>query len=203
MSFKNHTFKLREEAILNATTAALVEHGFELMTMDDIASRVGISKPSLYKHFASREDLVAATMTRLIQQAIDELDSYPQNMPAIDQLRNLLGWAIDIRLKGGMPFLPSTRSSIRDMLLRNQAYVLSIMNMNQRLSTLVTQCQQDGSLNPELPVLVILYSYYARTCDPTVDYLLAYSGLDHASIRDHMITVSFAGLIPLNRSQPT
>ncbi len=202
MSFKNQTFKLREEAILNATTAALVEYGFELMTMDDIATRVGISKPSLYKHFASREDLVAATMTRLIQQAIDQLDSYPDAMPAFEKLKNLLGWAIDVRLHGGMPFLPSTRPSIRDLLLRNQAYVMNILNMNQRLNTLVTECQQEGSLNPELPVQVILYSYYARTCDPTVDYLVAYSELNHAAIRDHMITVSFAGLIPPNRSQP-
>jgi len=28
------------------------------MTMDDVAGAIGISKPSLYKHFKSKEELV-------------------------------------------------------------------------------------------------------------------------------------------------
>ena len=50
-SFKDQAFKLRENAILDATTAVLGSKGYDLMTMDDVAGAVGISKPSLYKHF--------------------------------------------------------------------------------------------------------------------------------------------------------
>jgi AcrR family transcriptional regulator len=35
----------------------LASKGFDLMTMDDVAGEAGISKPSLYKHFKSKEDL--------------------------------------------------------------------------------------------------------------------------------------------------
>jgi len=53
-SFKDQAFKLRENAILDAATAVLGSKGYDLMTMDDVAGAVGISKPSLYKHFKSR-----------------------------------------------------------------------------------------------------------------------------------------------------
>ena len=55
LSFKNQAFKLRESAILDAATAVLSQKGYDLMTMDDVAGAVGISKPSLYKHFKSKE----------------------------------------------------------------------------------------------------------------------------------------------------
>ncbi|WP_307838917.1 helix-turn-helix domain-containing protein [Deefgea sp. CFH1-16] len=54
LSFKDQAFKLRENAILDATTAILGTKGYDLMTMDDVANAVGISKPSLYKHFKSK-----------------------------------------------------------------------------------------------------------------------------------------------------
>lgn len=47
LSFKNQAFKLRENAILDAATAVLSQKGYDLMTMDDVAGTVGISKPSL------------------------------------------------------------------------------------------------------------------------------------------------------------
>ena len=58
LRFKDQTFKLRENAILDATTKLLAAKGFDLITMDDVADEVGLSKPSLYKHFKSKEDLV-------------------------------------------------------------------------------------------------------------------------------------------------
>lgn len=73
LSFKDQAFKLRENAILDAATTVLGSKGYDLMTMDDVAGAVGISKPSLYKHFKSKEELVGETMLRLIDGAIDQL----------------------------------------------------------------------------------------------------------------------------------
>jgi AcrR family transcriptional regulator len=46
LSFKDQTFRLREDAILDAATRILAGKGFDLMTMDDVAGEVGISNPS-------------------------------------------------------------------------------------------------------------------------------------------------------------
>ncbi len=194
MSFKDHAFRLRETAILDATTDALAQRGFDQLTMDDIAVRVGISKPSLYKHFKSREDLVAATMTRLLVQAQHTLNTLQPDLSAYGQLSALLAWAIDVRLEGGLPFLPSTHATIRDMLMRNSDYMAAMTPLNLRILQLIQEAKAAGDLSPALPDMVILFSYYARTCDPTVEFLQTFSDLSQEDIRQHMLAVCFQGL---------
>lgn len=194
LSFKDQAFKLRETAILDATTAILASKGFDLMTMDDVAQEVGISKPSLYKHFKSKEDLVGAAMIRLIDGALDYLEAMPVGLSPIQQLKDLLAWALRIRLEGGMPFLPSTSTHVREMLTRNLKYVMRVLKLNGKMEAIVQQAQKQGQLNPALPVDVILFAYYARTCDPAVEYLQLYSKLDHEAIIESMLEVCFSGL---------
>lgn len=194
LSFKDQTFKLREDAILDATTRILAAKGFDPMTMDDVALEVGISKPSLYKHFKSKEDLVGAVMIRLIDGALAFLDDLAVELGPVDRLKSLLEWALRVRLSGGLPFLPSTSTQVREMLTRNLRYVTRVLKLNKQLEGLVSAAKKAGELNAALPDDVILFSYYARTCDPAVDYLKLYSKLDTDAIVEHMLKVCFDGL---------
>lgn len=192
--FKGKAFKMREDAILDATTRTLAAKGFDLMTMDDIAAEVGISKPSLYKHFKSKEDLVGEAMTRLLDGALDQLETMPEAATPIARLKSLLEWALRVRLNGGLPFLPSTSPHVRNMLTRNLRYVTRVVKLHQRLKKIVSQAKEKGELNTGLPDDVILFSFYARTCDPSVEYLQLYSKLDEDTIVKHMLRVCFEGL---------
>ncbi|WP_293933629.1 TetR/AcrR family transcriptional regulator [Iodobacter sp.] len=194
LSFKDQAFKLRESAILDATTAVLSTKGFDLMTMDDIAGAVGISKPSLYKHFKSKEDLVGEALIRLIDGAVDYLAQLDNTLSPIGKLSALLEWALRVRLEGGMPFLPSTSPHVRDMLMRNMSYVLRVMKLNGQIEKLVAAAQKTGDLNPDLPSDVILFSYYSRTCDPAAEFLQKFSKMPHDDIVAHMLKVAFNGL---------
>ncbi len=193
LSFKNQAFKLRESAILDAATAVLSVKGYDLMTMDDVAGAVGISKPSLYKHFKSKEELVGEALIRLLDGALDYVAALDAALSPVQKLSALLEWALRVRLDGGLPFLPSTSPHVRDMLIRNVKYMLRIMKLNRQLEALVKQAQQQGQLSSELPTDVILYSYYARTCDPAVEYLQKYSKMAPDDIVRHMLQVSFEG----------
>ncbi|WP_445228997.1 TetR/AcrR family transcriptional regulator [Duganella rhizosphaerae] len=193
LSFKNQAFKLRESAILDATTVVLSHKGYDLMTMDDVAGAVGISKPSLYKHFKSKEELVGEALIRLLDGALDYVAALDAALSPVQKLSALLEWALRVRLDGGLPFLPSTSPHVRDMLIRNVKYMLRIMKLNRQLEALVKQAQQQGQLSSELPTDVILYSYYARTCDPAVEYLQKYSKMAPDDIVRHMLQVSFDG----------
>ena len=194
LSFKDQAFKLREDAILDATTTLLSDKGFDLMTMDDVANIVGISKPSLYKHFSSKEALIGATLIRLIEGAIDYLDALDVALSPVEKLSALLEWAMRIRLQGGMPFLPSTNNNVRAMLMKNISYVSKIIKLNAQLEKIVVAAQKNGSLNPNLPTDVILFSYYSRTCDPAVEYLQTFSKMTADDIVQHMLQVTFNGL---------
>lgn len=194
LSFKDQAFQLREDAILDAATRILASKGFDLMTMDDVATEVGISKPSLYKHFKSKDDLVGAAMIRLIDGALSFLEELPEDLDAVGRLRALLEWALRVRLSGGLPFLPSTSPGVRDMLTRNLRYVTRVLKLNGILKGLVSTAKKAGALDASLPDDVILFSYYSRTCDPAVEYLRIYAKLDDEAIVSHMLDVCFGGI---------
>ena len=194
LNFKDQAFRLREDAILDATSSVLAAKGFDLMTMDDVANLIGISKPSLYKHFKSKEDLVGAAMIRLLDGATTQLESLPSEYSAKEKLSALLEWALRVRLDGGLPFLPSTSNAVREMLMRNLKYVGRVIKLNSQLEKLVVAAQKNGDLSSKLSSDVILFSYYARSCDPAVDYLQRFSKMDSNTIVENMLRVCFQGL---------
>ncbi|MBC3806065.1 helix-turn-helix transcriptional regulator [Undibacterium seohonense] len=194
LNFKDQAFRLREDAILDATSNVLAAKGFDLMTMDDVANLIGISKPSLYKHFKSKEDLVGAAMIRLLDGATTQLESFPSEYSAKEKLSALLEWALRVRLDGGLPFLPSTSNAVREMLMRNLKYVGRVIKLNSQLEKLVVAAQKNGDLSSKLSSDVILFSYYARSCDPAVDYLQRFSKMDSNAIVENMLRVCFQGL---------
>lgn len=196
--FKDQTFKLREDAILDAATRVLASKGFDLMTMDDVASEVGLSKPSLYKHFKSKDDLVVEAMIRLLDGAQEFLDKLPNHMAPLDVLRALLEWALRVRLAGNLPFLPSTSPQVRKLLTHSLRYVARALKLNGQLGKAVQAAKQAGIMRRDLPDDVILFSYYARTCDPAVDYLRLYTKLDDDAIVKHMLSVCFDGMLANN-----
>jgi AcrR family transcriptional regulator len=54
-----------DEAILEATIALLAELGYDRMTVDAVASRAGVSKPTIYRRWPEgKEQLVGAAVAR-------------------------------------------------------------------------------------------------------------------------------------------
>lgn len=194
LSFKDQAFKLREQAILEATTRLLASKGFDLMTVDDVAGEAGISKPSLYKHFKSKEDLATEVMVQLLEGALAFLAGQDEALSPLERLKGLLTWALQVRLQGGLPFLPSTSNQVRAMLTRSLRYVTKVRKLHKQLESIVMQAQRQGALRADLPVDVILFSYYSRTCDPAVDYLKTYSKYSDEQIINHMLSLIFDGV---------
>ena len=106
LTFKERQLIVREQAILDVVNRLLTAKGFDLMTMDEVAGEVGISKASLYKHFASKEALAAAALTRLMEQTRAMMEALDTTLPAVDKLKAVVRWSIEMHLKGEMPLLP-------------------------------------------------------------------------------------------------
>ena len=64
----------RERLILQATSEVLIEKGYDAMSMEEVASRIGISRAAIYLHFPSKEELVLALMQRGVQSSAEQLD---------------------------------------------------------------------------------------------------------------------------------
>lgn len=53
------------DVILKAATEVFIEHGFTGSSIDQIAARAGVSKPTIYSHFDGKEKLFVAIMNAI------------------------------------------------------------------------------------------------------------------------------------------
>ena len=78
----------RRSQIITATLRLVAEHGLAGASMSRIAEAVGISNAALYRHFASREDILIAAHDVLIERVFAWLKS-SQAPRVIDRLREM------------------------------------------------------------------------------------------------------------------
>jgi AcrR family transcriptional regulator len=76
----------RREQILDAADAVFAHGGFHATSMDEIAERVGVGKPVLYRHFGSKEGLYVAALERAGQQLVERLAAVAEQRDARAQL---------------------------------------------------------------------------------------------------------------------
>ena len=105
----------RERQMMAVAEEVFAERGYVATSMDEIAERVGVSKPMLYEYFGSKEGLLVAC----IRQARGELlRSPPQAALAADGPEDMLR-------NGLMAFFRFIREHRRSWaLLRNEAAVV-------------------------------------------------------------------------------
>ena len=71
-SIKERERRRREEEIIAEAGQLIRQQGLTALNMDTLAEMVGVSKPTLYQHFKSKEDLIA----RILIGGIEELEQY-------------------------------------------------------------------------------------------------------------------------------
>ncbi|MBV8619540.1 MAG: TetR/AcrR family transcriptional regulator [Curvibacter sp.] len=194
VSFKAQMHQVREEAIVQTVIRLLGEKGFDAMTVDEVAAAVGIAKASLYKHFPGKEQLAAAAMVHVVRRALQFLQIVPPDISPVDKLKSVVGWAMSLQLADEMPALPSRNSSLRPVLLGNSDYMEGLRALGEQLGAWITEAQAQGLITASLPPQVILYTLYARACDPVVGFLKQGSQFSNAQIVDMVLRSSFEGL---------
>lgn len=196
VSFREQMLRAREDAILASVNRLLAEKGFDLMTVDEVAADVGIAKASLYKHFASKEELAAAAMVHTLDRALAFLDNLRADAGtgALDRLKSVARWAMRVQLDGEMPSLPAQNSALRATLTSHKVYMDRLMRLSETLGAWIVEAQAARQLNPELPPEVVLYTLFARACDPVLGLLKAGGGYPDERIVEMLLSTCFDGL---------
>jgi len=203
-SIKEQIQRVREQAIVAAVNRLLATKGYDAMTVDEVAAEAGMAKASLYKLFTSKEELAGAAMVGVLDRAlafVDGLrDSAAQAAEAgtpvrpLDQLKAVTCWAMQTQLEGEMPSLPAQNSNLSASLQSNDAYMDRLIALSNRLSIWITEAQTSGQLHPALPAELVLYTLFARACDPVVALLKESGQYTHAQIIGWVTSTTFDGL---------
>jgi AcrR family transcriptional regulator len=67
------TGKERRQQLLDIGRSLFAERGFEAASIEEIASRAGVSKPIVYEHFGGKEGLYAVVVDREMQSLLDRV----------------------------------------------------------------------------------------------------------------------------------
>ncbi|MBO6219536.1 MAG: TetR/AcrR family transcriptional regulator, partial [Treponema sp.] len=70
---KNLNSKPTKELILDAAFSFLERPFFSSFSMNELAAKVGISKPAIYRHFKNKDDLLDAMENRIVDNMADLL----------------------------------------------------------------------------------------------------------------------------------
>ncbi|MGX1762064.1 TetR-like C-terminal domain-containing protein [Streptomyces lydicus] len=142
-----------EEALLTAAWAVLREHGYAGFTLEAVASQAATSRPVIARRWATRNDLLHATITHASV-------TRPTPMPDTGSLRGDLiallheinssrldfATVLGVQLGGYYQETGETLSDLRDVLLRGQDPVL-----DQILAAAVERGEVDpGRLTPRI-----------------------------------------------------
>ena len=186
----------REQAIIAAVNRLLAEKGFEAMTVDAVAAEVGIAKASLYKHFKSKEDLAAAAMIGVLDRALALIETLQRDTSRDDRerLEEITRWAMRAHLAGEMPSLPAQNSALRGALMANKAYLERVMQASDRLGAWIVAGQRAGRLDASLPPELLLYTVYARACDPVLSVMQASANFTDEQIVELVTSTCFGGI---------
>lgn len=203
-SIKQQIQRVREQAIVVAVNRLLATKGYDAMTVDEVAAEAGMAKASLYKLFTSKEELAGAAMVGVLDRALAFVEGLRIEasqaaeagapMRPLDQLKSVTRWAMQTQLEGEMPSLPAQNSNLSASLQSNDAYMDRLIALSNRLSIWITEAQTSGQLQSALPPELVLYTLFARACDPVVALLKESGQYTQAQIIDWVTSTTFDGL---------
>ena len=78
--------------------------------------------------------------------------------------------------------------------MASKPYMDGLMKVSDMLGAWILQAQKEGFINQALPPLAVLYTLYARACDPVVEFLKMSELHTDEEIIDIIMTTCFAGL---------
>lgn len=76
---RTRSAEARREAILHAAAQAFVENGYGATSVDDIAERLGVSKPTLYYHVGGKQELLGASFSLALDAYSDAVEDVTES----------------------------------------------------------------------------------------------------------------------------
>lgn len=189
------TFRdLTRERILDAAIDCLNDEELEQITIEDVAARAGITKRTIYRHFATREDLLKATWPQMQKRvgsggfpstARDAAEKPRALFPSFDAMsgavkasaysragRELRLMANDVRQKAILAAVKDARPDLSGAALVRLAAVVQLLNSAMAWATMKDFWKLDGTQSglassEAIAVLLGLDLEEARPSSPT------------------------------------
>lgn len=200
MSLKERQRQERQELILRVAADLLAERGYYEMSLDEIAARVGISKGTIYSHFASKEDLVVAFLEQGMSAFLKMIDeTLSGSATPAEKLRAIIGQVsssmTDHRIQGIRAMLQTPEIHSR-MAERQDEMRQRWEEPRRRLTEVIEQGKAEGDFDTTLPTPLILNLLMSLLTPHSYRRLVTEEGMSSAEIAEGVSRFFFKGIAP-------
>lgn len=167
----------RREELLEVAVQVFARKGYGATSVQELADAGGIRKPSIYKHFSSKEDVLFAILDRAHQQTVSLMEGVSTlDAPPLERLREYLRrhvvWYLDnVELLN--VFFQEWRSVTTP---ERRALVIERRRTYDRfIRELIAECQAAGEADPALNVKYASF-YVLGAVNATPDWFQRQTG---------------------------
>lgn len=154
---------LRDE-ITDAARALMVEKGYAAMSVEELAARVGISKPTLYSRFpGGKDEIVVTIVVNHMQRMLEALNKVAPGESPLKRLTHFLRRVLEMHCddRGG-PLRIITPELIH-LLRTNEACHATMRHVDAAVLSLFKQAQEQGESDPSLDPVTLSWLFGALT----------------------------------------
>ncbi len=181
------------ESLLAVVVTVFNERGYDGTSMEDLASRLGLSKSSIYYHVESKEDLLALALDRALDGLFGIADEVKaSDGPAIQRLERLVRGSVSV-LADRLPYVTlllrarGNTATERRALARRREF-------DQIVADLVAEAEQDGDIRPDVDPAITARMLFGRVNALVEWYRPAKRATSASDLADAVCAVAFDGL---------
>jgi TetR/AcrR family fatty acid metabolism transcriptional regulator len=197
-SLKERQRQEREALILQAAEEVLMEKGYHETSIDEIASRVGIAKGTVYLHFASKEDLVFALFEQDLEKFLQLVDS----TVALELTAHAKMEAISQVLYGGFfskrfQLLHSLYNSadLRKMFVEKKGCMRETWErITTLIATLLEEGKAAGEFDSTISTPVMVSSFFSFLSPKSYDRLMVEEQMSQEEVSRQLGRIYFKGI---------
>jgi TetR/AcrR family fatty acid metabolism transcriptional regulator len=196
-SWKEKQRQEREALILQTAEEVFCEKGYHESSIDEIAARVGIAKGTVYLHFPSKEDLVAALIerdSRHLLQAVEDINASTQTTRAKLEaiLRLMYGELLNKRMR---LFYAMYNSSDMRLLTEKKASMHSLWEeVARHITSLLDEGKAAGDFDSTIPTSVMLSLFLNLISVRGYERLVRQEHLTPDEVLQYLTRIYFKGI---------
>jgi len=187
----------RDEKILKATFDLLAERGYEALTMELLAERVGISRQTLYHHFSSKADITLRALLKLMEEGINTIEAIDPNLSPVIRLEKVLRWMLDLRFQPAPAAFVKVKPALAPI-KTHPDYLRGFERRAQAIARIVDEAKAAGQVHTAIPSSIIVQMLLSAACDGRYEDVMDAEGISSAELIECVVRVFFSGISPLD-----
>ncbi len=180
------------DSLLEVAVVAFNERGYEATSMEDLASRLGVTKSAIYHHVPSKAELLRLAVDRALDAlfAVTEEDE-ARTGRAIDRLEHVVRGSVRV-LAEQLPFV-TLLLRVRGNTDTERAALQRRREFDRIVTRLVAAAEEEGDVRPDVDPAVTSRLLFGAV-NSLVEWYRPGGGLTAGALADAVVRTTFDGL---------